>query len=544
MGVVDDLRHARSDFERGEWVGALEVWDGMDASSISADDLCSAGTAAILLGRHDVAMQSFQRAFERYLAAGNVPAAVRRAFHLTMVLLLRGETSGGLGWLARGQRLAAALPDGDLERGYLAFAQMFAHITTGRVDEAQRCAVAAADAARRHEDRDLLALGLCSQGRIAIYSERVGEGLALLDEAMLEVTGGGLDPVITGQIYCTAIEGCQEIADYSRVTQWTRALDAWCSAQPGLVAFVGQCSLHRGQIFRAYGAWDEALDEFAAAIERYRRAGSQAAIGLAAAERGDLLRLRGDAAGADDAYRLAADHGHDPQPGLALLWLMRGELQPAVAAARRVLAESPTSVARSRVLPGVIEILVAGGDLTGARAAADELQTIATSFGTEPLLAQAATCAGVVQLSDGDPAGALPYLRKARAGCARLEMPYAAGVVALATARALLAMGDEQSAARDLQVARAAFERVGARVDLGRVDELLGRPARPQGLSEREIEILQLVASGRSNAQIATALVLSEHTVARHLSNIFTKIGVANRTAAAAFAFDHGLLTG
>ena len=154
----------------------------------------------------------------------------------------------------------------------------------------------------------------------------------------------------------------------------------------------------------------------------------------------------------------------------------------------------------------------------------------------------AAQASGAVELAGGDAAGALPYLRKAQQLWTRTESPYERARVQVLTGRALAALGDAQSSRRELEAARSAFRRLGARPAADEVSALLAPGAIPAGLTAREVEVLRLVASGRSNAQIATDLVLSEKTVARHLSNIFGKLDVGSRTAAAAYAFEHGLV--
>jgi DNA-binding CsgD family transcriptional regulator/tetratricopeptide (TPR) repeat protein len=459
-----------------------------------------------------------------------------------MVLRNTNDHSAASAWLARGERLVAELPDGSLEAGYLTFSRMFTHLGQGHYVEALACAEAVTEAGRRHGDAGLVAVGLCAQGRMSIYGGRVPDGISLLDESMLEATSRPLDPVLLGNVYCTAIEGCQEVSDFRRVAEWTRQLHRWCVEQPGLVAFTGQCALHRGQVMRVRGAWDEALEELSAAIERYRLAGTTAAIGQASCERGDLLRLRGDLAGADAAYQRSAEHGFDPQPGAALLWLARGADAAAVAAVRRLLAEAGPSVARSRVLPAAVDVFLAVHDTEAARQCAAEIESLAASFGSDVLAAAAAVAWGRVELASNDPAGALPYLRKAHQAWTALDMPYEAALAQAGTGRALLALGDAESARVPLASAREAFAAVGAIPDVQALDRLTAPGKRPAGLSEREVEVLRLVAAGRSNAEIAAQLVLSDRTVARHLSNIFTKLGVGSRTGAAAFAFEHDLV--
>jgi ATP/maltotriose-dependent transcriptional regulator MalT len=434
------------------------------------------------------------------------------------------------------------LDDDGVEHGYVAFLHMHRNLASGDLPAAADAAGVVTEIGRRHKDADLLALGLCSQGRLAIYTGRIAEGLRFLDESMAGVATGDLTPIVLGHVYCTAIEGCQEIADLGRVGEWTSALHRWCLAQPGLVAFTGQCSVHRGQLMQAHGAWSEALEEFARAIDRYRLADSVAAVGLAECERGDVLRQRGDFDAAEEAYRRSSEHGYDPQPGLALLWLARGSTDAAVAAIRRLVTEVVDQVAQCRVLPAAVDVLVAAGALDEAGNLAARLEEVAAHVGTETLQAFAAFASGKVALATGDAAGALPYLRKARHLWAQARRPYEGARVRLETGRALIVVGDEQSARRELEAACATFRELGATPAADETERLLRPAGYPAGLSGREVEVLRLVASGRSNGQIADELVLSEKTVARHLSNIFAKLDVGSRTAAAAYAFEHHLV--
>lgn len=539
--TVAGLEQARVAFERGDWVEAFASWSAVDADTLTVSDLDDLATAAQLIGRHDDTVRCLQRAFVRCEQDGDLPRAVRCAFRLSMTTATHGERALAAGWTSRAEGLVAEIGEECAEHGWAALLRMFRALGTGAYAEAGVASDEATAIGRRHHDLDLVALGICSQGRLALYAGRVEQGLSLLDEAMVRVIAGETSPIIAGHVYCTAIEGCQEISDFSRMSQWTSALERWCADQPGLLTFTGQCALHRGQLLGLRGAWSEALAEFELAAQRYREVGAPDAVGLTAYEAGELLRLRGNLDGAEAAYDRAADHGFDPQPGLAMLWLARGQEAAGVGALDRLLAEPSGPVQRCRLLPGAVDVLLAVGDLDRARGAASELEEVAAGFGSLALTARAAQAAGCVELAGGDAAGALPYLRKAEQLWSRVESPYERGCVRLQIGRALGLLGDKLASRRELEAARDTFRRLGADPAADEADSLLAPGTLPAGLTAREVEVLRLVATGRSNAEIAADLVLSEKTVARHLSNIFGKLDVGSRTAATAYAFEHGL---
>ncbi len=541
MDVVG-LEQARTAFGRGDWGAAYDAWSEAGLDALTVDELVDLASAAELLGQHDTLVAALQRAFVASRDGGETGLAVLTAFRLSMSTGAHGEPALSAGWSARAEGLADELDDDAVEHGWIAFLQMFRAIMSGDFAAATDCAERAVAIARRHGEPNLTAMALSGRGRIALYAGRVPEGLALLDESMVWVISGETEPVVAGHVYCTAIEGCQEISDFARMAEWTSALERWCAEQPGLLMFTGQCAVHRGQLLRLRGEWGPALDEFELAAVRYREVGAPDAAALSAYEAGEVLRLRGEHAAAEESYERAADRGFEPQPGLALLWLARAEQAAAVAAVDRLLAEPGGPVQRCRILPAAVEVLLAAGQVDRARDLAGELSGIADDFGCEPLKAAAAQASGAVELTGGDPAGALPYLRKAQQLWARTEAPVDRARARVLTGRALGALGDADAARRELEAARTIFRQVGARPYADEVDRLLQPASLPAGLSAREAEVLRLVASGRSNAQIAADLVLSEKTVARHLSNIFTKLAVGSRTAATAYAFENGLV--
>ena len=401
----------------------------------------------------------------------------------------------------------------------------------------------AAAIGERFGDRDLFALGANTQGHALIKLGRFEEGFRLLDEAMLVAIGGELSPIITGVVYCGAIAGCEEAYELRRAHEWTGALARWWEGQPEMVAFTGRCLAHRAEILQLHGDWREALEEARRARERCERALNRLAAGQALYQQAEVLRRQGELAAAEEAYREANACGREPQPGLALLRLAQGDTQAAAAAIRRSLAETAQPLKRSRLLPAYVEIEVALGDLEEARRACRELGEIAGDFPSAMLGAIAAQVQGAVELAAGDADAALVTLRRAWQVWQELGAPYEAARTRVLVAGACRALGDEDTATLELEAARAVFEDLGALPELGRIDALApDSGASTHGLSARELEVLRLVAAGRTNREIAATLVLSEHTVARHVQNIFAKLRVSSRTAATAFAFEHGLV--
>jgi ATP/maltotriose-dependent transcriptional regulator MalT len=538
MGVVEELIRAREAYGRREWLAAYDGLSDAAPDELAAEDFVRLATAAYLLGQRNDCVQALQRAYQLNLDAGDTLAAVRSAFWLALVLLTSGETAIGGGWVARSQRLLTEI-DGDVvERGYVLIHLMYRHIFAGEFAAACQLAEQVTGYGHRYRDPDLIAIGLSSQGRLLLYGGRVPDGLALLDESMVGVAAGEVSTIFAGNIYCSMIEACQEIADFDRAARWTAALTTWCAEQPGLVPFTGQCAVHRGQIMRAQGAFDEALTEFDLAVQRYLAEQTPGPAGLAMAERGDVLRIRGDLTGAQAAYERAVAFGHEPQPGLALLWLAQGRTEAAAAAIRRLLGEAADPVHRSQLLPAAVEVLLATGQHDQATDIAAELESIAGSFGCPSVEARAGHAAALAALESGDPAAAMPLLRQARAVWERLGGRYETARCRVQLGRALRALGDEESAVTELAAARRTFAELGAAPAEWEAATLI-TPTYPSGLTAREAEVLRLVAAGKSNPDIAAQLFLSEKTVARHLSNIFTKLDVTSRTAAAAFAYEH-----
>jgi DNA-binding CsgD family transcriptional regulator len=533
------LPQGREHFERREWRAAVEALAAVAPDRLPAADGERLAVAAWLVGDDDRSDDAWARAAEAHVAAGDPLDAARCAFWLGLNLLLRGDGARSSGWLARARTLSRDT-DASAVAGLLLVVEGLALLgadpaaSFGIFDRAREVGEVCGDA-------DVLALARLGRGQALIAQSRIAAGTASLDEAMVAVLADEVSPTVAGIVYCAVLLECRNTFDARRAQEWTGALTRWCETQPDLVAYRGQCLVHRSEILQFEGRWNDALEEARRACERLA---GQPAIGEAYYQQAQMHRLRGEYAEAEAAYRAAGEFGRDPQPGLALLRLAQGNTDAALASIRRVGAEQQAPGDRCRTLAAAAEVALARDDRETARAAADELDAIATAVDAPMLAADAQRVRGAVLLADGDATGATAALRGSLRIWLELGAPYEAARVRVLLARASHVLGDDDSARLELDVARATFQELGAAPDLAGLDRESSAAASgaTAGLTLRELEVLRLVTTGRTNHEIALELVVSDHTVRRHLQNIFAKIGVSSRAAATAFAFEHGIV--
>jgi DNA-binding CsgD family transcriptional regulator len=544
MTRADTLDRGRESFGRQAWADAYAQLFAADHEwPLGPEDLERLAVAAFLVGRDAESAEAWERAHHECLRLGDAARAARCAFWLAVELLNRGERARAGGWLARAQRL---IDEGHLdcvERGYLLVPVGLRSIAEGDLAAAYTTFGKAAEIGERFSDRDLVVFGRHGQGRVLVRTGKIAEGLALLDETMIAVTAGEVSPVLTGMVYCGVIEICHEIFDLRRAQEWTAALTGWCVAQPDLVPYRGQCLVHRSQIMQLHGAWQDAMDEARRASERLSTPPGQP-LGMAFYQQGELHRLRGEFGQAEAAYRQASQAGHTPQPGLALLRLAQGRVDAARAGIRRLMEEVHDRVTRSTVLAAHVEIMLAVHDLGAARAAVDELSKLAAGIDTPFLHALSAQAIGAVLLAEGNSRAAMEALRQAWRAWQELQAPYEAARTRVLMGLACREQGDEDGAELELEAAHRVFQQLGAGPDLAQVEEFSSASAHEDvgGLTARELQVLALVAAGKTNREIAMVLVISEYTVRRHLQNVFAKLGVSSRAAATTYAFQHQLV--
>jgi DNA-binding NarL/FixJ family response regulator len=515
--------------------------------SLTPAELEQLAMAAYLAGHESQAIDVLSRAHSLALQHGDQRGAARVASWIAFTLIGAGELTRAGGWAARARRLLGEDHPDCAESGFVLLPQAIEQLASGNLPGAESTFAAAERIGERCGDASLTSLARQGRGRALVGLGRVAEGVALFDEVMVSVTSGEVMPIISGVVYCSVISACFDLFDIRRAQDWTEALNDWCKAQPGIVPYRGECLVNRAQILRLRGKWDESFDEARKAYDAHAalRGPGQGAAAYALAE---LHRLRGEHEEAEAAYRLTSEHGRTPHPGLVLLRLAQGQHEAARATIDRVLAERLRDRQRAEVLRAAVDVFLAAGDVSAARDAADELQRIASTLDANWLRAIAATADGAVHLASGAARQAMTSLAEAVATWRQLEAPYEAAQAGVLAGRACLALGDVDGARLEWEAAIRAFRECGAAPALRHAEALLrerqGQDGDfPGGLTAREVEVLRLMARGKTNRTIAQELAISEKTVARHISNIFGKLNVSSRAAAVAYAFTHQLVT-
>ena len=544
MQAHDVLDTGRDAFERHDWKAAHTLLSEADAASpLPAEDLETLAVSAYLVGEEQRCVELTARLHREAIGSGDVVVAARAAFWVALMLFYRRELAQASGWLQRGQAvLAESRVSCPAEGFFMILGALRRMYDEGDPAGAFQLFTEAYVCGRRFGDPDMLALGRLGQGQSSIFMGEVRRGVSYLDEVMVAVTAEETSPVVSGIVYCAVIDACQSMFDVGRAREWTQALTQWCSEQPALVPYRGECLVHRSQILKLNGEWTQAMHEVERACSVLASPPGNPVQGAALYEKAELHRLRGELASAEECYRRAGERGDETQPGLALLRLAQGRLDAALAGIRRALDETSLMMGRPRLLAAHVEIALAAHDTEAAREAADELDRIARDLGAPYLEAVAAQASSAVLLSEGDARSALADARRAWGIWRRLDVPFEAARSRVLVGEASERLGDVDAAQMELDAARAVLEELHA---LSELRLLAAEPRSGDGksvLSPRELEVLRLVAAGKSNRVIAGDLFLSEKTVARHLANIFAKLDVSSRAAATAYAFQHDLV--
>jgi DNA-binding CsgD family transcriptional regulator len=541
---ADPLRRGRDAFAHRAWTDAYVQLSTADRRGrLQPHDIELLAMAAYLTGRDAESAETWARVHQRLLGANDYEGAARCAFWLGFQLYNAGESTRGSGWMARAQRSIERYEADSVVSGYL-------RVSTAIQRMAERDAAAALEMFRhalkvgeRFRDGDLVALARHGCGRALIRLGDIAEGVGLLDEVMVGITANEVSSHLAGDIYCSVIEACHETFDWRRAQDWTSALSDWCASQPDLVPYRGQCLVRRAEVLQLRGAWPDAMQEAARACERLS-APRQPALGAAFYQCAELHRLRGEFTEAAHAYRAASEAGRNAQPGLSLLRLAEGKIDTASAAIRNALDGVEERRARARLLGAYVEIMLAARLVDKARAGATELSDISAAVNTPFLAAAAAHATGAVLLAENHPREARTALAAAWTAWRQLGAVYEEARTRALIGLSCWRLGDHDGAELEFEAASHALEGLGATPDVAHLDALrrtaVSREA--SGLTPREMEVLRLLATGKTNRMIAEALRISEKTVIRHVSNIFNKLDVPSRAAATAYAHQHRLV--
>lgn len=538
----------------GEWAGARESFEQANARRETPEALEGRALAARWETDERTAFETAMRAFELYRARGDNRGAARAGFMLAdHSLEWRGEMAVAQAWIRRIARLLAGDEESE-EYGRLLFYE--GYLPLMEVNDTA-VAIAKGQELTAHGARlgslELEMIGMALEGLGMVSAGRVAEGMARLDDAAIAALGGeALDPEARGTACCFVIDACGRVRDFDRAGQWSARMEELCE-QLHIQPFFAICRPNFAQVLIWRGMWAGAESQLTSAIRELEV--FRAPMAVEGVVR--LAELRCRQGRLDEAANLFASVASEPlaQLGQAQLALARGDAATAIDFCDRYMRRIPEHARAERAagLELLVSALLARDDLTGARAAAEELATLAHALGTVAFTAASEIALGSVAEAEGDLAEARRKFEDAADRCGRAGGAFDCARARLEVARVLAAEG-RPGAVQEAATAVADLERMGAGLLVARGRDLLAslgadqpRPPdeNPAGLSQREVEVLALIAQGLSNGEIADALVISVRTVERHISNIYAKVGAdgpSARTIAAAFAVRHKLI--
>jgi DNA-binding NarL/FixJ family response regulator len=544
MTTITSLEKGRNAFREQAWSDAYNyLVSATETNDLNADDLELLAKAAYLTGKSSDCKDFWSEAHHKFLNQENTERAIHSAFWIGLLLFFQGNHAQGSGWLARAARIADDHQKDCAEEGFLLIPQGLQQLRKNDPKSAYKLFQKTAVIGNRFGNIDLMTLGRLGCGQALIAQNKIDEGTALFDEIMVAVVSGEVSPIVAGIVYCAVIETCQKIYDLRRAIEWTDALSRWCESQPDLIPYRGQCLVRRAEIMQLHGEWPDAINEIERACQ-LAPASSPTATGEAFYRRAELYRLQGRYFKAEKAYRQANECGRNPHPGLALMRLAQGKTDIAKTAILQVEDECQDKLKRSRILPTFVEIMLAANQTKPAEDRLEELIQIAEEVGALYLQALVYRLEGHILLANENPGAALKKLRQSRGVFKEIRASYESAQTQVLIGLACRELGDYDTADMELETAHRTFQQLGATPDKENVESLLKKSSvkESHGLTPRELEILCILATGKTNKNIAEELFISERTVDRHVSNILGKLDVASRVAATAFAYEHDLV--
>lgn len=476
------LDEARDGIARRRWDRAYELYSHVaETRTLEPDDLDRFAKAAYWRGRSDESIALREAAFAAYSERGEDQRAALCALTLRREHLANMQDSVAAAWLKRAEQLLEGRPESFADTapadGYLAIAHADAARARGDFARALGLVDRALRIAESAEDPNLRAWGAMRRAMFLVDEGRVAEGDRLMGEAAASAAAGELGGYTTGAVLTNMMSLCRDLASYRRGMEWSDVARRWLERQP-VEGFGGICRIHRSELLRMLGSLHEAEDEASRASDEVAGFSSVHAA-VAHHELGEVRLRRGDLDGAEVAFLLAQDLGEDPQPGLALLLLARGDADGAVSSIERSLqGTADDGFARARMLSAQAEIARVAADGGRARRARDELLELAERISSPAVQAASEWAGGLLALVEEDPETAARHLREARARWGALSAPYETAKADVALAEADLLRDDRDAATAHLRTARAAFERLGAAGDARAAVELTERLVR------------------------------------------------------------------